>query len=262
MNKGNSLSAKEKRDQKIRRRRRRRSIVWVVVVLAVGSVLIGAFVLYNSSIWRLKKIEVNGGKHITLRKIKKTAAIAPNTDLLKFPGALIRKRLLSIAWVQEVNFDRKLPGTLIINVTERRPFAEITINKIHYLIDKRGFVINRGGKRRLDRSVLLIEGLSISKIRVSKRLTSKPLQTAIKVISNLRGDLRASLKSIAVPSISKLTLFTKDNVEIVYGPAKSMDKKNIIIDKILNPDKKKIIYINVTVVENPVVRKVDNLPLK
>lgn len=256
-----NISAKEKRDQKLRRLRRRQAIIWVVVILLIVSLMAGSFIIYNSPVWRLKKIKVNGGKHITLSEIKNEAAIAPDTNLLKFPGAAVRGRLKKIAWIKEIKFSRRLPGTLIINITERRPFAEVVIKKDHYLIDRRGYVLGQG-RKRLDRAVLIVNGLSFKKVKVGKHLASKPLKVVIKIISNLKGDLKNSLKSIAVPSIAKLTLYTKDNIEIVYGPAENMAKKNIVIDKILIKSGDKIIYINITVVENPVVRKVKNLPIK
>jgi len=256
-----NISAKEKRAQKLRRARRRQTAVWVGTILTIACIAVGSFIIYNSSYWRLKNINVNGGKHITLREIKNAAAIAPETSLLKFPGSLIKGRLKHIAWVKEVEFSRKLPGTLIINITERCPIAEIIIKKNHYLIDRRGYVLAKGDKR-LDGSVLLINGLSAKKIKVGKHLNSKPLKSAIKVIANLNSSLKDSLKSVSVPSIAKLTLYTLDNVEIVYGPAENITKKNIVIDKLLSKEGRKIIYINVTVAENPVVRKVNNLPLK
>lgn len=255
----NVEEAKRERDQKLRQLRRRQNSRSFGVIIVLVSVIVAAILAYNSSFWRIRRIEIEGGKHFSAAEIRTTANIPPGTSLLKFSGAEIGARIARSPWVKKVVFSRKLPGTLIANVYERQPFAVVNFGGVFYLIDKDGFVLTKWQQAHNFR-VPIVNDLAAESMTVGRRLDSKQLDAVSAVLSNLSANLRNSIVSVSVPNLSKLALYTKENLEIVYGPAEETAKKNLVIEKILEAGKSNIIYINVTIPENPVVRKISLSP--
>lgn len=257
----NAQEAKRARDQKVRQLRRRQNLRLVAALFFLAALVAILVLIYNSSYWRIKKIETNSGKHFSAQEIKAIAKVPPDTSLLKFPGDLIGSRISQNPWVARVTFSRRLPSTLIIKVEERQPFAVINQGGVYYLIDRSGFVITRW-RRVHNFQVPVINDLDLDEIEVGHKHRSELLRTVIDILSNLPKLLKDSVVSVSIPDLSKLTLYTGDNLEIVYGPAKQMAKKNAVIEKIIESGDEKIIYINVTMPESPVVRKVRLAPKK
>ena len=61
--------------------------------------------------------------------------------LLGFSLEAIRSRVESLTWVQSAAVERRLPGTLVVNLVERRPFAVWQNGGKFVLIDRAGQVV-------------------------------------------------------------------------------------------------------------------------
>lgn len=249
--------ARERRDKKVRQLRRRQNLLIVSILSMLAIVLAGSIWVYTSDFWRIRSIEVNRGEHIDRDQVLRLARIPEKTGLLRFPGDEVTARILKDNWVKSVKISRRLPGTLIIDIRERAPVVAVSADAKLYLIDEALFVItDRQSSETV--SIPVLKDLTIKRPRIGRRIASAPVKNVVSILQGLPAKLRPLITSAAVPTISKLAIYTKDNIEIVYGPARDMKKKNYIIEKILEKNDSKIIYINVSVPTNPVVRKVQN----
>ena len=68
--------------------------------------------------------------------------IAVGDPIFSFNPEKARDRLLSLEWIETVNIERRLPGTIDVKITERRPFALWQIDNHITLVDLNGYVIN------------------------------------------------------------------------------------------------------------------------
>lgn len=210
--------------------------------------------VYTSPIWRIKKIEVFGNENITNSELLGLAEISSETTLLKFDREKIINRLRKNPWVRDVEFGRKLPNTLIVRLEEKKPVVKIIQADKVYLIDKYCRVITALSiNDKSTESYPAVNGLNVKSLRNGKLISSKLLKEAVKILSHLPPDIDQRIVSISVPKLSKIALYTGNNVEIIYGPATLMKKKNKIITALLQ--KKQIIYINVTIPEKPATRR-------
>lgn len=74
--------------------------------------------------------------------LKAAIGTAPGDPILTLDLAAMRARIETINWVQSATVERRLPGTLVIRVTERSPFAVWQHNGVFRLIDRAGGVVS------------------------------------------------------------------------------------------------------------------------
>ena len=77
---------------------------------------------------------------------------------------------------------------------------------------------------------------------------------ALKVLGGMGAQLRASARYISAASPDETAVFTKDGIEILFGSATQMQKKDFLARQILADQKGKVVFIDVRSVDRPVWR--------
>ncbi len=127
-------------------------------ILAAGRLLLGAllflaiagassFGLYRyvstSSRFAVKTILVEGAAHRSQPDVAKKAGVELGKNVFSIDLEAARRGLLSDPWIERASVDRKLPGTLLIHVTEREPLALVALGDELYLAGRGGEVFKR-----------------------------------------------------------------------------------------------------------------------
>jgi cell division protein FtsQ len=82
------------------------------------------------------------GRRNTPRDLFEAAlGVRRGDPLLAFSPAEARARLETIAWVEHAHVERRLPGTILVRLTERTPFAIWQHNGRFSIIDRAGKVV-------------------------------------------------------------------------------------------------------------------------
>ncbi|MBP0463793.1 cell division protein FtsQ/DivIB [Roseomonas sp. PWR1] len=86
------------------------------------------------------------GRHNTpTDMIRSALGVSRGDPILDVSPEALRRRLETIAWVQRAHVERRLPGTLLIRIEERRPFAIWQHNGRFVIIDREGKVVAADG---------------------------------------------------------------------------------------------------------------------
>ncbi len=97
---------------------------------------------------------VNTPKSAVLRAV----GIRRGEPILALDPHLIARRVAAIAWVESVVVKRRLPGTLYVRITERKPMALWQKNGRLALIDRLGVVLTRGDLAKFSGLVTVVGG--------------------------------------------------------------------------------------------------------
>lgn len=97
---------------------------------------------------RVKEVFVTGRKESRRSRLLEALAVKVGDPILTFDPAAARERLLKIGWVAEARVERRLPDTVMVTLTERKPIAIWQHNNRFVLVDKEGNVIGRDGLER------------------------------------------------------------------------------------------------------------------
>jgi len=251
----------EERQQKLVLIRRKRRNQIAIIAAAVFVVLIGAFELYHSGLFNVTKVEITGNKAVPAAKIAQVCNVDQETNLLSVSTEDIRNKLLKEPWIKDVAVKRALPHTLKVELVERMPAVLISFGGKFYLVDEDLFVVAE--RQYADgANVPTVTDLPVAKIKVGDKLMNESLDNAVKCLKSMDPELRKTIVLISAPSVDKLSLYNKDNMEILYGEAKQADQKNKVLQSILKEQGRQVIFIDIRSYphSDPVLRRIDSVP--
>jgi len=143
---------------KLLMRRQRRNLRFVMFgVSGFVIVLAGAAVAHsarkggtvgNALAWfarasdlRVQKIEFHGQQNTPEARLREALGLSTGDPILGFSVDGARKRIEALSWVEHVAVERRLPGTIYVDITERRPYAIWQNQGKFQLIDRSGEVV-------------------------------------------------------------------------------------------------------------------------
>jgi cell division protein FtsQ len=125
------------------------------------------------------------------------AALGANKGdpILGFSVEMARQRIESLSWVEQATVERRLPGTVVVYLKERRPFAIWQNQGKFVLIDRNGQVVANQNLAEFRRLPLVVgEGAPAGAATLIDALTNLP-ELQKRVIASVRvGERRWNLR--------------------------------------------------------------------
>lgn len=138
----------------------------------------------------VKDVAVTGNTHLPRAAILKVAGVRRGVPVFTVDLDAAHERLRTLSWVKEARLSRRLPGTILVEVEERAPFALWQVNKKISLIDAEGVVLaTRGLARYEDLPLVVGEGAEKSAAALFTLLKAEP-ELAKQVSSAVRVGAR------------------------------------------------------------------------
>jgi cell division protein FtsQ len=103
--------------------RRRALMPWAIVagfLVVLGAVAIG---LTYTPMFHAKTIMVTGERRLSEARILKIAGVGPGTDVFHADLRAAERRLERNPWIASATVSRRLPSSISVQITERRPVA-------------------------------------------------------------------------------------------------------------------------------------------
>lgn len=146
--------------------KRRRSLVWPAIYGAMGLGALGVVVLAVRAVdpagrvrgvaesfadlgeslgMTVQQVILEGRRNTPTDMIRAALGVSRGDPILDFSPEAARMRIETIAWVQTAHVERRLPGTILVRIEERRPFAIWQNNARFVIIDREGRVVAADG---------------------------------------------------------------------------------------------------------------------
>jgi cell division protein FtsQ len=90
---------------------------------------------------RVQHIDIDGRQNTPQALLRAALGIDTGMPILGVSLAAARQRVESLSWVQSAVVERRLPDTIVVKLTERRPFAIWQNDGKFMLIDRNGNVV-------------------------------------------------------------------------------------------------------------------------
>jgi cell division septal protein FtsQ len=209
------------------------------VVLAFSALLCLAAVfslsLINLDYFRLRAVETHGAAGISF-KPEEILSLYRGRNIFSVDIKAIADNIASkYPDARDVLVKRKLPDSLCISITLRKPVALIKDEK-YYPVDSDG-VILPNADASLWQKLPVITGVSV-KDRSGRRFESRPLKVAFELIGEmekLRMSYYCNVTAIDVSDPKNVSLFLEDGMEVKMGSENFRARLQKLIQTLKNP---------------------------
>jgi len=90
---------------------------------------------------RIRDVIIEGRANTPEPLLRAAIGVAKGDPILGFSVSDARARIETLSWVEQATVERRLPGTIVVNLVERRPFAIWQNQGKFVLIDRDGQVV-------------------------------------------------------------------------------------------------------------------------
>lgn len=136
--------AKRRKATHRRRKRRGARIFWTLFTfLIVAGAIIGSLTVFL----KVSSIEVSGNTYYTTEQIIESSGIKTGDNLFgvnKFDA--IEQIQADYPYIETVKITRRLPDTFVFEVIERKPCGYIQAEDCRWIVDAKGYLLERVGK--------------------------------------------------------------------------------------------------------------------
>ena len=98
-----------------------------MAAIALIVLLVGGFILYNSSFLAITEVRVEGAQRLTAQRLTELAAVPTGSTLLRIDSDGVAQRLESDPWVASAQIHRVFPATVVLAIEERQIAAVVEV---------------------------------------------------------------------------------------------------------------------------------------
>ncbi len=118
----------------------------LLTALLTAAVVLVGFLGYRhaltSDYFKLSDILISGNERLKEEEVTASAGLKTDINIFAVDMVSVRQKLLDNPWVETAEVVRRLPGSIDIRVTERKPRALVNLDVL-YLVDDMGRVFKR-----------------------------------------------------------------------------------------------------------------------
>ncbi|KYZ77109.1 hypothetical protein AXX12_02955 [Anaerosporomusa subterranea] len=202
----------------------RRPVNGTALALLLLAVLLSGFLLFQSSLFSVGTVMVQGHRYLAEDEILRIAGVGARVNIFRLDTANIQRRLTQDLRIAGADVTRQLPGTIIISVRERQPAAFIATAYGFAQLDGEGMVLAVAKSiRRMN--VPIITGHNIGGSYVGERVESPVVLGVLRYLSALSESAFRQLSEIHIESSGQITGYTVDAARIKLGEPEQMAEK-------------------------------------
>ncbi|MDI6605196.1 MAG: FtsQ-type POTRA domain-containing protein [Thermoanaerobacteraceae bacterium] len=207
-----------------------------ITILSIITILfLIYFIMFQSPIFKLKNIEVDGNKSLSYNDIISLTGIYKGMYIFKINAFEIKKRLLLNSFIKDADIEIKYPSSIIIKVEERKLVAQIPYNTNYIYIDDEGVAVK---ENEYDSKLPIINGIKIKKYEIGKKIDgifdNNDMAKLLKIIYN-----KDIYKNITVIDKNNLMIKTKTGINIAFNNVNDVAYSIKFSELILNDLEKK-----------------------
>lgn len=222
-------------------------------------VLIGesTFLAMFSPAFEVRRIVVSGAQVRSPKDIVRLGGLPAPGNIFRAPAERAEKRLAMLPEVASVSVERRLPRTLVVAITERKPLASVLTPTECWVMDAEGIIYRKLAGPLRGYPVLVVRPRE--KVILGRPLPMVALSTALECLAQIPDLPLAKNVRFHVDESQLAWLNDPDGFKVRLGPLDNAPERLAISSRILNgPDGREImrkaIVLDVTTPNSEVYR--------
>jgi cell division protein FtsQ len=196
--------------------RTRLALLGIAAVLIVGSPFWGPLLMRRMAFFRVRRVEILGARYAAPSDILARMHVDTSASVWDPTGPLA-KRIGANPEIEHVEIHRKLPGTLVVELSERAPIALVPANGGFKVYDDRGVVLPIDPSRiPVDLPVAAERDVPLFRLLSQMRIGLPLLYARVSAARRVNGnELLLELKNGLVRTMEDVTLDRRADIEPV-----------------------------------------------
>lgn len=219
---------------------------------------VGVYFVMRSSLFTVRTITVQGATQISAEALCKESGIVTGSNIWETSIAEAEARVRSNPWVKTVKVSRRLPGEIVIAVSERLPVALVAFRTAYVEVDEAGVALEISDTL-INRDYPLINGPLITRVVLGQPIDAPGVMQGIKAIQPLAPEIQRQISEVSVAADNSLTLILLSRARVYLGQADATLTQRVgLLPGILDDVAKQGIvvdYIDLRYEKNPVIGK-------
>lgn len=191
----------------------KRAFLFVQIGAAIGAAIVSIFLFTERfrvpNRFRIAAIEVKGNKFLSEGEVREMLGPAMGDSLISANLEGLRSNLAASPWVGGAVVRRKLPDTLLVDITERFPVALAETDQL-YVMDASGELIDLLGPRTAGFDLPVIRGLGGVSVEVRRDRAHRA-----SVLLDDLGDLSTEVSEISVDRSGDLVVVLRGDGSVL-----------------------------------------------
>lgn len=212
--------------KKMSRRRKLKKHI-LTVLLAVAVMCVG-IVLIFSLFFRINTITISGDRVYSDKMVVEKSGIEAGKNLFRVNEKKVSEKLSEeLPYIKEITVERKMPDTLIINVTATREAAAVTTANGFVLIDETGKVIDKNASI-LKENVAVLKGVKLNEYEEGAIVSftdEKKTETFLKLLEAIKKSRLELLTEIDLKNINDIKIKYDDRITFEVGSLINIETK-------------------------------------
>jgi cell division protein FtsQ len=217
-----------------KRQHRGSRLLWTIFI---GLILAGGYYFLSLPVWEIKEVTVNGTKLLSADQLRVLAGIPLSENLFFTSFARARSNLNKIKAIKKYHIFRLPPGTVIINIQERRPVASVILPNLSAVIDEQGYILNANAAVTLNLPNLaelpVVAGVSDAQVINNEELESTTTAVITGIIPKITGFTGAKRIQLNLGGLVNINLLLDDLLLVRLGDQSQISRKMAVLEALL-----------------------------
>lgn len=220
--------------RKVKKRRRsntgRIALVVTVLIVAMVGVILSLTVFFKT-----KAIDVYGDSRYSSKEIIAAGKIELESNLIRLDSKKIAQRIeTKLPYIEKVELLKKLPTTVVLNVTEAKIAGYVKTNEGYSIISTNGKVLEK--VQQLPEKMTEILGIDANSVDVAEFVSDEngSLSSARAIFNELGVGMSSGVTQMDVTDSINLEFVYRDRVTVRLGSETDLTEKIRFVSKILN----------------------------
>jgi cell division protein FtsQ len=146
-----------------------------------------------------------------------------------------------------------LPGTIKVQIVERRPALVVSLGAARWTVDDTGHVLVAG---ETSNNLPVLTGMQVDGIKPGRQLVSPEARAALAVWRSLPSSVKGDVQAIVAPATDRISLSLANGTVVRYGSSAQLHAKRAVLISLLArlaADHQSVSYIDLSVAADPAV---------
>ena len=198
----------------------------LLFLFACGVIM--AIIIYTP-LFTLQHVEIHGNTYLTEEQITAIGRIHKGEPLFQLQTDVVAQNLMHDLRVESAVVRRRLPDTVEIEVSERKPVATMACDYGYLDLDRNGKVLSVY-KNLHNVPIPLITGMELTGLYVGDDVSDEYVRDVLYFLNHLNVDTLNQISVINIARPDAVVAYTNGSVEIRLGKMERLDEKASLTD--------------------------------